>query len=164
MVINMINHEFDVFINDDSEILILGSFPSVKSREYGFYYMHKSNRFYRILSSIFNDFSFLDPNIEIKKNALKTHKIALYDVVESCSIILSDDSTIENVKPIDLISLLKKYNKIKKIYLNGKKAYELFIRYFSFINIEYKLLPSTSPRNASFTLEKLIDKWIIIKS
>ena len=87
-----INHSFPIFINKDSKILILGSFPSVKSRELDFYYMHKQNRFYKVLSLIFDE-DFYNASIDDKKELLKKHHIALYDVIEECEINNSNDDT-----------------------------------------------------------------------
>ncbi len=157
----MFDHEFDKFINKDSKILILGSFPSVKSRQESFYYMHKTNRFYKVLASIFNDKSFLSEDINIKKEALKKHSIALFDVVLKCNILLSDDNTISEVTPINLKNILKHYP-IKKIIINGNKAKSLYLTYFKDVKIETYFLPSTSARNANYSLEKLIDCWKII--
>lgn len=100
-------HSFPIYINDDSKILILGSFPSVKSREYGFYYSHKSNRFFPTLAKIFNEEYPI--SIEERKDFLQRHNIALYDVVEECDILNSDDSSIRNVKPIDIEDILNKF-------------------------------------------------------
>ncbi len=159
----MVDHEFDIFINKDAKILILGSFPSVKSRQEKFYYMHKSNRFYQVLSKIFLDDDFISPNLKIKKGALKRHKIALYDVIKSCEISLSDDNSIKKETPIDLENILKNY-KITTIAINGNKAKELFKKYFALTNINIYFLPSTSARNANYSLEKLVEKWKIIKT
>ena len=154
-----ITHEsIEPFINDDSEVLILGSFPSVKSREEEFYYAHKSNRFYKVISNIFKEE--LPTSIESKKELLVKHHIALYDVIYSCDISNSDDSSIKNVTPIDIKELLLKYPNIKTIILNGGKAKELFNRYLlkdiDTKNIEIGYAPSTSSANAKRSLEELV--------
>lgn len=152
-------HMFPIYINNDSEILFLGSFPSVKSREQGFYYGHPQNRFFKVLGSIFNE----DVHNEVndKKRFLKKYHIALYDVIEECDIEGSADSTIKNVTPIDLQSILKKYPNIKTIGVNGKKASNLFMKYLekgcSGVSIYY--LPSTSPANAKTSLEELVKEY-----
>ena len=110
-----VNHSFPVFIHDDSKILILGSFPSVKSRELDFYYMHKQNRFYKVLSNIF-DIDFYNASLDTKKELLKKHHIALYDVIEECEIINSNDETIKDVKPSNIKKIVQKYN-IKRRHL-----------------------------------------------
>ena len=155
---HIIHESIEPFINDDSEVLILGSFPSVKSREVGFYYAHPQNRFYKVLANIF--FEPLPTSIEDKKELLVKHHIALYDVIYSCDISNSDDSSIKNVTPIDIKELLLKYPNIKTIILNGGKAKELFNRYLlkdiDTKNIEIGYAPSTSSANAKRSLEELV--------
>lgn len=155
-----ITHEsIEPFFNDDSEVLILGSFPSVKSREEEFYYAHKSNRFYKVLSNIFNEQ--LPTSIEEKKELLVKHHIALYDVIYSCDISNSDDSSIRNVTPIDIKELLSRYPNINRIIINGNKAKELFNKYLlkdiDTKNIRVRYAPSTSSANAKMSLEQLVE-------
>ena len=162
-----ITHEsIEPFINDDSKVLILGSFPSVKTREVGFYYAHPQNRFYKALANIFK--SPLPISIEDKKELLKKYHIALYDVIYSCDIINSGDSSIKNVDPIDIKELLSRYPNIKTIVLNGGKAKELFNKYLikdiDTQKIDIYYAPSSSPANAKMSLEQLVDiysKYII---
>ena len=146
------------FIDNNSSILILGSFPSVKSREEEFYYAHKSNRFYKVLSNIF--FEPLPTSIESKKELLVKHHIALYDVIYSCDISNSDDSSIRNVTPINIKELLDKFPNINRIIVNGNKAKELFNKYLykdiDTQNIKIGYAPSTSPANAKMSLDNLI--------
>ena len=146
------------FIDNNSPILILGSFPSVKSREEEFYYAHKSNRFYKVLSNIF--FEPLPTSIESKKELLVKHHIALYDVIYSCDISNSDDSSIRNVTPINIKKLLDEFPNINRIIVNGNKAKELFNRYLlkdiGTKNIDIGYAPSTSPANAKMSLDNLI--------
>ena len=140
----MEKHSIPPYYNSDSEILILGSFPSIKSREIGFYYSHPQNRFWPVLSTIFNEP--LPLTIEAKKALLKKHKIALFDVCKSCNIKGSSDLTIKNVKPNSLTKILKESN-IKRIYLDGKTAYNLYNKLLKpQTNIEGIYLPSTSLR------------------
>ena len=149
----MVNHGFEAFYDKDSVYLFLGSFPSVKSREQNFYYMHPQNRFYPLLKEVFSD-DFTSNDIEKKKELLSKHHIALFDVIESCEIIGSSDSSIKNVIPNNLESILNNSN-IKKIILNGKLAYKLFTKYFpNLLNMAY-YLPSTSPANAKISLAEL---------
>lgn len=154
-----LTHTFPIYINEDSTILILGSFPSVKSREQMFYYGHPQNRFFKVLGSIFHED--VRNNIESKKTFLKKHKISLYDVIEECDIEGSADSTIKNVTAIDLKTILRKYPNIHSIGLNGKKASSLFKKYLekdcSGVSIYH--LPSTSPANANCSLEELIKEY-----
>ena len=156
-----VNHSFPIFIDSNSKILILGSFPSVKSREEDFYYMHKQNRFYKILSNLFNE-DFYNVDINTKKELLSKYHIALYDVIESCEIENSNDETIKNVEPSNIKEYIKD-TKINHIFINGNKAKELFIKYNKdLINIT-TFLPSTSARNARFNLDKLTNEYKVIK-
>ena len=154
-----VTHTFPIYINDDSEILFLGSFPSVKSREQNFYYGHPQNRFFKVLGKIFHE----DVHNEVndKKRFLKKYHIALYDVIEECDIEGSADSTIKNVTPIDLKSILEKYPKIKKIGVNGRKASSIFKKYLERYcdGIKVYHLSSTSPANAKTSLEELIKEY-----
>ncbi len=146
------------FINKDSNILILGSLPSVKSREYGFFYAHPQNRFFKLLAIVFNEEE--PKTIEERKAFLLRNHIALYDVIFACDIYGSSDATIENVEPIDLKNLLKQYPNIKKIFTTGKKAKELYDKYLlPEVNIEVISLPSSSAANASMSLEKLVEEY-----
>lgn len=158
-----ISHTFEAVFDDKSEILILGSIPSVKSREYGFFYMHKQNRFWKVLSKVFDD-DFLVDDIEKKKALLLKHKIALYDVIEACEIIGSSDVSIKNVDPANKVidEIIKKGN-IKVIGLNGNKAGDLFKKYFSYLDIKTIYLPSTSPANANMDVDSLVKIWKKLK-
>jgi len=153
--------DFKPIYNLDTKIIILGSHPSVKSKELGFYYMNFRNRFWQVLSSLFN-VNFLSMSKEEKEKTLLNLNIGLYDVVMSCDIIGSSDLSIKKVEPIDLKYILDN-SKVERIYLNGKKAYDLFVKYFSRLaneyNIEYKLMPSTSPANARYSLNDLCEIW-----
>ena len=144
-----VEHTFGPVYDSESRILILGSFPSVKSREISFYYGHPQNRFWKLLSLLFNE------EIKDKKTFLLKHHIALFDVIESCDIIGSSDTSIRNVKPNDL-SLIINNSKIETVYLNGSKAYELYKKYCADkYDIDAIKLPSTSPANAAYSIEKL---------
>ena len=149
------------FIDNDSTILILGSFPSVKTREVGFYYGHPQNRFYKVLSIIYK--SPLPTSIEEKKQLLKKYHIALYDVIYSCDITSSADSSIKNVTPIDIKKILTNYPNIKRIILNGNKAKALLIKYIikdiNTENIDICYCPSTSPANAKMSVGSLINEY-----
>lgn len=153
-----VNHSIKPFIDRDSKILILGSFPSVKSRESQFFYGHPQNRFWKVLSIIFNDNTPKD--VEEKKSFLKKHKIALYDVIESCSISGSSDSSIKDVVPVDISKLIENTD-IKVIGINGKLAYNYFLKYNKDLIGKYKVisLPSTSPANARSSLNDLAEIW-----
>lgn len=156
-----IKHTFEPIFNKDSKILILGSLPSVKSREEGFYYGHPQNRFWSVLSSIYN--LEIPKTIDEKIKMLINNNIAIWDVIESCDIIGSSDSSIKNVIPADLSKILNNSN-IQNIYANGKTASKLYKKY-SEKNTGIKIieLPSTSPANATYTLDRLIEVWKVIK-
>lgn len=153
-----LKHILDIFVDDKSKILILGSFPSIKSREYGFYYSHPKNRFFPTLSRIFEEPC--PKSISDRKAFLTKHHIALYDVIEECDIDNSSDSSIRNVTPIDIESILKKYPNIKIIGITGKKAESLFDKYLlDKVQIKVVYLPSTSPTNAKMKIGELVKHY-----
>ena len=158
----MIIHPIQPVYDKDSKVLILGSFPSVKSREEGFFYGHPQNRFWKVTASVFDE----EPprTTEKKKDFLIRNHIALWDVIGSCDIDGSSDSSIRNVKVND-ISMILTTADIKAIYLNGKKAYHLYQQYLEpVIQREGVCLPSTSPANAVWSLEKLKQVWSVIRT
>lgn len=150
-------HPIPPLYSKNSEILILGSFPSVKSRENEFFYAHPQNRFWKVLSAVFN--SPLPKNTDEKKELVLKNKLALFDVIKQCDIKGSGDSTIKNVIPNDLSPILDNSD-IKRIILNGKTAEKYYKKYLlPVINIDYVTLPSTSPANAAYSLDRLIEEW-----
>ena len=152
-----VTHEFGPFYDENSKILILGSIPSPKSRELGFYYMHSQNRFWKVISSVFNEE--VPISIDDKKQLLKKCNIALWDVLESCDIDGASDSSIKNPIPNDIEVILNN-SKVEKIYTTGKTAYKLYNKYIlNKIGIEATCLSSTSPANAKMSLEELIDEY-----
>ena len=157
-----ITHEcIPLFIKDDSYYLILGSLPSVKSREEQFYYAHKRNRFFAVLSDVFNEDTPL--SIEEKKAFLTRHKIALYDVIYECDIKGSSDSSIVNVKCIDIKDILSRYPNIRCIAINGGKAKQLFDKYLlQYVDIDVIYLPSTSPANAKMSIDELVKYYSVL--
>ena len=158
-----INHGFGPFYRKDSNILILGSFPSMKSREQAFFYGHPQNRFWKVLAMIFVDK--LPETVQDKKVFLEKHHIALYDVIEQCSIIGSSDASIRNVVPAGLNVILSNSSVTDRIYTNGKKAYTLYRKYQEpVLGIEAVALPSTSPANAAVSLDDLVKAWEEIKN
>ncbi|MBR2180285.1 MAG: DNA-deoxyinosine glycosylase [Oscillospiraceae bacterium] len=158
----MIKHPFPPLYNKDSKILILGSFPSVKSREQMFFYGHPQNRFWKVVSSVFERDE--PETIEEKKQLLYENGVALWDVIASCEIAGSSDSSIKNVKVNDISKILKESD-IRQIFVNGKTAEKYFKKYTQAqINREAVCLPSTSPANAVWSLEKLVEAWQAIKS
>ncbi|GHT91158.1 DNA-deoxyinosine glycosylase [Alphaproteobacteria bacterium] len=153
-----LEHPFDPVFDEKSFVMILGTFPSVKSREYGFYYGHPQNRFWKVISCITNTTP-IPETIADKKRMLFKNGIALSDVLQGCDIEGSSDSSIKNAVPMDLSKILDSSN-IKRIYANGEKAFQLFMRYLhKSIGCEIIKLPSTSPANAKCDLEKLITIW-----
>ena len=149
---------FGPFVRPDSRLLILGSFPSPKSREQAFFYGHPQNRFWRVLAALGREP--VPETREEKERFLERKQIALYDVIESCSIIGAADSTIADVQPADLRPLLERSRIGHSIYVNGGKAFEMYRKYTQpLLGIEAVKLPSTSPANAAFSLERLIGLW-----
>ncbi len=155
-----IKHGFEPIYNEYSQILILGTLPSVKSRENNFYYGHPQNRFWRVMAALFNES--LPVSTEDKKALLLKHRIALWDVITECDIIGSSDSSIKNVVPSD-IGLIIKNSRIQRIYANGVTAKRLFDKYQkSCCGMDITALPSTSPANAARDIDSLINAWKII--
>ena len=155
-------HPIPPFFRPDSEILILGSFPSVKSREQRFFYGHPQNRFWKVLAAVYEDAT---PNSIPEKCAfLEKHRVALWDSIARCTIEGSADSTIRDVLPNDL-TVITQAAPIRQIFCNGKTSGDCFARY-----IEPSLkrtaitLPSTSPANAAYRPEQLIEAWKIIRN
>lgn len=145
---------FEPFISCNPKILILGSFPSVKSRKIEFYYGNPQNRFWKTLADFFGQP--LPRTLEDKKSFLSLNQIALWDVVTECEIVGSQDSKIKNFKVADIQNLLQKI-KVQLIILNGSKAYEIFTMHYGDITVPYIQLPSTSPANTHFSKEKWFD-------
>ncbi len=156
-IITRIEHTIPPIFDENSKILILGSFPSVKSREAEFFYGHPKNRFWRILAHIYN--SPLPKTTEEKTEFLLARGIALWDVIASCQIKASSDSSIKEALPNDITPILKSCN-IERIFTNGKTAYTLYTRLIEpMTNIKATPLPSTSPANAAYSFDELCLKW-----
>lgn len=154
-------HTFGPVYDENSKILILGSVPSVKSREQQFYYGHPQNRFWKVLSAVFGEN--VPTTIEQKRMLLLNNHVALWDVIASCDMIGSSDSSIKNVKENDMSVILDQAH-IEAVFVNGGKAYELFMKYCKqYVDQEGKpkliKLPSTSPANAAWSLERLTKTW-----
>lgn len=154
---NMITHPFPPVFDANSEILILGSFPSVKSRENMFYYGHPQNRFWRVIAAVCGVST--PQSIDEKTALLLNNHIALWDVLASCEINGSADSSIRHPVPNDLTRILSSCS-IRRIYTNGRTSDKFYTR-FSRANTgrDAVCLPSTSPANAAWTLDRLIDAW-----
>lgn len=157
----MLTHPIPPVFDEHSTVLILGSFPSVKSRDAGFFYGHPQNRFWRVMSAVFGD-SLPHTNDE-KRSFLLRHGIALWDVIASCEIVGSADSSIKNVTPNDL-SVILSSAPIDRIFVNGKTA-EMYYKKYAHPSTSRPpvCLPSTSPANAAWSLERLIDAWSVVK-
>lgn len=151
-------HNIKPIYNNESEILILGSMPSITSRKEEFYYANKTNRFFPILEKLYN--VKLETNEDKITFLLKNH-IALWDTIKSCEINASDDSTIKNVE-VNNISMIIKKSKIKCIFCTGKKSYKIFNKYIR-CDLPCICLPSPSAANAIFSLDRLVDEYKIIK-
>lgn len=150
-------HQLPPIYDQNSKILILGSIPSVKSREVGFYYGNPKNQFWDILSDIFQEE--IKDDIESKKQFLYKRHIALWDVIKSCTITASSDSSIKDVVVNDILSIIKK-SKITKIFTTGKKAYHLYNKHlFKNIGIKAVYLPSTSPANQTIKYEDKLREY-----
>ena len=144
----LVTHNFEPIFNKNTNVLILGTMPSPKSREVGFYYSHPQNKFWRILADLFEEC--VPQTNQQKKQFLLSHKIGLWDVLKSCSIDGADDSSIKNTEPNDLRYILDKAD-IRAIFTTGKKAQSLYKKYFANkINIPCFALPSSSPANCRF--------------
>ena len=154
-------HTIAPVFDKDSRVLILGSFPSVRSREQKFFYGHKQNRFWRVMAQVLD--CDVPEDIPQKRAMLLAHHIALWDVIASCEITGSSDASIRDVRPNDLSCVLSQAD-IRAVYTNGAKAYELYRKYIFPVNgIEAQLLPSTSPANAGYSLERLTEAWRVIR-
>ena len=150
-------HTIPPVYDENSRILILGSFPSVKSREAEFFYAHPQNRFYRVISAVLEDA--FPETTEQRRAFLLRHRIAVWDVIRSCEIIGSSDASIKCLEANDIRPILEKAN-IERIFVNGKTAEKLYLKHIEpIVGIKAVLLPSTSPANAAWSLERLTDAW-----
>lgn len=155
----MLVHPIPPVFDRDSKILILGSFPSVKSREEAFFYGHPQNRFWKVLAAVYG--CSVPKTVQEKRKFLLKHGVALWDVIASCDIEGSADSTIRNVTPNDLTVILEAAD-IQRIYLNGRATERVFRKHQS-CSIPAVCLPSTSPANAAWSLERLVEQWVCIR-
>ena len=157
----MVRHPIAPVYDKHSNIVILGSFPSVKSREQGFFYGHPQNRFWRVLAAVYGDE--VPQTVEEKKEFLLQKGVAVWDVIASCEILGSSDSSIKNAVPTDLSDILA-HTPVRRIYVNGKKAEQLYRKYQEKqTGIKAVCLPSTSPANAAWGIERLTEAWQVIR-
>ncbi len=154
-------HPFPPLFDENSRTLILGSFPSVKSRETMFFYGHPQNRFWKVLAMIFNEK--IPENIEEKKQLVLNNHLALWDSIHSCTVTGSSDSSIKDVVPNDISDIIAD-SKIDRIFCNGALSHKMYMKYiFPDTGIRAVKLPSTSPANAACSLERLVSEWQIIR-
>ena len=152
---------FNPLIDKISKVLILGSMPGVKSLEEQQYYAHPQNRFWKVLGNICNEPDLPEFDYEIKLKTLLNNNIALWDTIKSCKREGSLDSNIQNETPNDIRKLLRRYPNVKTICLNGNKSYSAFKKYFPDLLEKYSChkMPSTSPANARYSIDMLIEEW-----
>ena len=156
-----LTHPFGPLYGENSRVLILGSFPSVKSREQNFFYGHPQNRFWKVIAAVFD--RPVPQNIPEKRELILSQGMALWDSIASCEIVGSSDSSIRNAKANDL-SIILDACPIEQIFTNGKKSDELYRKYIGpVIRREAICLPSTSPANAQWSLERLIEAWRAVR-
>ena len=154
-------HPFGPLFGPESRILILGSFPSVKSREQNFFYGHPQNRFWKVIAALFD--RPVPTDIPEKKELILSHGLALWDSIASCVITGSSDASIRDVRANDLRIILDSCP-IERIYCNGRKSHEMYEKYIlPQLGREAVCLPSTSPANAQWSLEKLTAAWSVLK-
>ncbi len=153
-----VSHGFPPFYLPEARTLILGSFPSVKSREQAFFYGHPQNRFWPVMAALCGEA--VPGDIPAKRAFLTRHRLALYDVIERCSIEGSSDSSIRDVEPADIGAILRATQVGERVYTNGTTAYTLYMKYvYPMTHVPARKLPSTSPANAAWRLERLIVVW-----
>lgn len=156
-----IKRNFGPVYDENSRVLILGSFPSVKSREAAFFYGHPQNRFWKVLGRVLG--YEVPSDIEGRRALLLKNRIALWDVIEECDIVGSSDSSIRNVVPVEIMRIIEAAD-IQEIYCNGATSFNLFMKYLNPVCGRTPVkLPSTSPANAAFSLDRLEEEWRVIK-
>lgn len=150
-------HPFPPLYDENSEILILGSLPSVKSREQMFFYGHKQNRFWPVLAAVLGEKA--PTTIEEKRQMVLRHHIAMWDAIYSCDIVGSSDSSIKNVVPTDLGPIIKE-SKIRRVFCNGQTSWKYYHKYQEKeLGIPATVMPSTSPANAAWSIPRLTEAW-----
>lgn len=154
-------HPFPPLYRADSRTLILGSFPSVKSRENLFFYGHPQNRFWKVVAAVFDEQ--IPETIDERKSLILRNNIALWDSIRSCTITGSSDSSVKDVVPND-ISFIIDESKIDRVFCNGALSFKMYMKFiYPITGIEAVKLPSTSPANAAYSLDRLILEWKVIK-
>ncbi len=152
-----LEHPFEPVVDETCHTLILGSFPSVKSRENAFFYGHPQNRFWRMLAAVFGEE--VPKDIPEKKSLLLRHGIALWDVIASCEIEGSSDASVKNAVPVDIVRVCGAAP-IRRVICNGALAAKLYRKHLlPLTGLEAQTAPSTSPANAAWSLERLTEAW-----
>ena len=152
-----VTHEFPALFDHESRVLLLGSIPSPKSREQGFYYGHPQNRFWKVMAQVLGEN--VPETISQKKAMLKKHHVALWDVLESCTIVGASDTSIEDAVPNKIGELVKK-SKVTRIFCTGATAHKLYRKFCAAeVGLDAVKLPSTSPANCAIPLDKLVDAY-----
>ncbi len=154
-------HPFDPIIDNDSRILILGTFPSIKSFENDFYYGHPQNQFWKLLAALFGEE--VPQSIEEKIAFLRRYRIALWDMVAACERTNSLDSSLTNITPNDIAALVREYPNIRAIFFTGKKAQQLYERHFSHLPHPTYYLPSPSPAYRAMPFDEKLKRYEVIK-
>lgn len=155
-----IDHPFGPLFSESSRVLILGSFPSVKSREQQFFYGHPQNRFWKVIAALFHQE--VPETIGQKKELILSNNLALWDSIASCIVTGSSDASIRDVRANDL-SVILDHSPIRKIFCNGKTSWQMYEKWIlPSTGREAVCLPSTSPANAQWSLDRLIDAWSVI--
>lgn len=154
-------HNIPPLWNSESKVLILGSFPSPKSRSQGFFYGHPQNRFWKVLAGVFDEK--VPQTIEEKKAFVLSHNIAMWDTIKECEITGASDTSIKNPVPNDLAGIIHE-SRIKNIFCTGAASYKYYVKLCEKdTGIKAVQLPSTSPANAAWSLERLIEAYRVIK-
>ena len=155
-----IDHPFPPLFDSESRTLILGSFPSVKSREAMFFYGHPQNRFWKLIAQLCNED--VPVSIEEKSALILRNHLALWDSIHSCTITGSSDSSVRDVVPNDL-SVIFENSKVSRVFCNGALSHKMYMKYiYPATGIDAVKLPSTSPANAAYSLERLAQEWKVI--
>ena len=158
----IVSHPFAPLFSENSRVLILGSFPSVRSRQQNFYYGHPQNRFWKVVAALYDEE--IPETVEEKKRLITGHGLALWDTIASCEITGSSDASIRDARANDL-SVILDHCQIRGIYCNGRKSYDLYQKYIQPVTgRDAVCLPSTSPANARWRLPDLIEAWAVIRT
>ncbi len=153
-------HPFPPLFGESSRTLILGSFPSVRSREAMFFYGHPQNRFWRVTAAVCGEK--VPVTIEEKKKLILDNELALWDSVRSCTVAGSSDSSVRDVVPNDISEIVSK-SRIDRIFCNGTLSFGIYQKYiYPTVGIKAVRLPSTSPANAAYSFERLVSEWRVI--